>query len=351
MDIGFISITASPAEKAAFRTKYEISIQDIKQKFKHALVSSGYTLDVKFDAPMKVHRHDMTMAVDMHYVNIQGTHETIRVVQPKVHESPEGLHATLGSIISPLGKMDLHPGSLFLFESTVQRLAEQAGLPWPIRLTKPRPVGNAPYDPDGERWEDYLSRYQMDLNELGIIVERMLCEHRYQGRYLLESWGQHELRFNIEQLFHPAGKKRMTAMIHLIQPTAVDGRFGVETKKGSISTPYLSAEFDCVDFMEVFQRVISDFANHEAPDVVAAEHARIDAMAKLQITHATFPPKQVIDDFVLRIVQEHGHHVREIYPRGSPSDMKEELVAFRKAFCNRMLSSPAWGHLPTCQLW
>ena len=353
MSFSYAELPASaPAnEKQDFKSKYTLSIDRIKTLLEEALVGSDYTDQVTFDAPERIGGMFPHFAVTARYANINGTSESIRVVQPHVQETQCGLYARSGSIESPLGQRHLRADSVLNFSSIVEGLARNAGLRWPIRLKHPPPVGTAPFDPYRERYEDYLVRYQMNLDELVVEIERKLREHGYEGRYTLVRQGEHTVCFEIEPIFHPIGIQSDRKMIQLTQPTVQQMRSWETRQEGVLTTPYLSAQFESDNYEEVFERVIADFVFHERPDVVAEAHARLAALETIRGMQETFPSEEMIDSLVADVVHRHTLQARAFFPGGSKEELQAELIAFRKAFANRILNSKQWGDLPSCRIW
>jgi len=145
----------------------EQQLQKLKDLLERTIVDSGYAHTVDFGDTIHItHSPEETqLAVDAHVVSIKGTEHTIRLEQPytfdfRAHGPRPHKGVLRTSSISKEFTLDRDDAESS-FKHFVKKLILSDDLPFPIHLTHPRPVGNAPFDPYGEREDEYEQRIMM----------------------------------------------------------------------------------------------------------------------------------------------------------------------------------------------
>ena len=243
-------------------------LEELKVLLRSIIVDSNYAPTVEFGNTIEITHflEETQLAVDAQLLSIVGTVHTIRLEQPYTkmfQHGPEHYKGTLRiPSIEKEDRFDLADAKS-CFKSAVRKLIESDGLPFPIKLTHPPPVGNAPFDPYGEREEEYVRRVMMDFNKLKALVQRMLLDYGYSIPYTVgpdEPLADNALGVSF---YITRARDGTPDIIRLKQPALHWTNCGPYHFEGSIITPYAKHFFNADDFEEVFRAALREFVQLE----------------------------------------------------------------------------------------
>ena len=243
-------------------------LEELKVLLRSIIVDSEYAPTVEFGNTIEITHflEETQLAVDAQLLSIVGTVHTIRLEQPYTQMFQHGPEHYKGTLRIPSIEeeysFDLAKAKS-CFKSAVRDLIESDDLPFPIKLTHPPPVGNAPFDPYGEREEEYERRVMMDFDKLKALVQRMLLDYGYNIPYTVgpdEPLADDALGVSF---YITRARDGTPNIIRLKQPALHWTNCGPYHFEGSIITPYAKHFFNADDFEEVFRAALREFVQLE----------------------------------------------------------------------------------------
>ena len=317
-----------------------VELRRLKEKLTLAIVDSKYAAGVKWKRSIRQDLGGFTyFSGQGELINRLGTRQSLYLQQP---------YPLRGTAVKPhvgivkIPNDDVHffyRDAEDAFRYVVEILIRNAGLPYPIELPHPRPVGNAPFDPLGERPEDFEERYMMDFEALKGMVVQMLKECGYSTEYVVGQDQRGEKGKMSVKFYMTMARGGYPGSIHLWQPNVWWGQGAYPVlEKGLLMTPYADAPFDCGNVREVFARLLQSFALRESREYIEKERRTGEARtAVLEACQAAWPRMDALMADVLHSGQE------IVTACGDSIEAVNVQALVQTAMEERVAQSPVWS--------